>query len=75
MIKKLKRWLWERYLPEYCRQQLLEENAQLRKKLDKKERAIIRLSGYAEGLEEALRAPCRVVLKGVERIGDTERTV
>ena len=75
MIRKLKIWLRERYLPEYCRQKLLEENERLRQKLDKKEKEIIRLNGCIEGMEEALRAPCRVVLKGVERIGNTERTV
>ena len=75
MIRKLKIWLRERYLPEYCRQKLLEENNRLRQKLDKKEREIIRLNGYVEGLEEALRALSRVILKGVESIGDTERIV
>ncbi len=75
MIRKLKIWLRERYLPEYCRQQLLEENERLRKTLDRKEKEIIRLNGYAEGLEEALRAPSRVALKGVESIGDIERAV
>lgn len=75
MIRKLQKWLRERYLPEYCRQKLLEENDRLRKKLDRKEKEIIRLNGYVEGLEEALHAPSRVVLKGVERIGDNERIV
>lgn len=62
MIRKLKTWLWGRFLPEYCRQSLLQENARLRAELERQRQEARRLASYIEGMEAGLRAQRRIVL-------------
>ena len=54
-MKKFKRWLIERFLPTYCRNELLEENKQLANKIAELQAKNDRLNAYIDGMESALR--------------------
>lgn len=59
---KLKKWLYERYLPAWCRADLMETNDKLRKRVEAQAREIDRLESYIDGLEQALRHRSRVII-------------
>lgn len=63
---KVKRWLCSKFLPEYCREELLAENAKLAKKITEQGQNIIALESYIEGLEYALRRQPRIIIKAGE---------
>ena len=54
-MKKFKRWLIERFLPTYCRNELLEENKRLANKITELQAKNDRLNAYIDGMESALR--------------------
>ena len=54
-MKKFKRWLIEKFLPTYCRNELLEENKQLANKIAELQAKNDRLNAYIDGMESALR--------------------
>lgn len=62
MIKRLKHWLYNRFLPEYCRRKLLEDNEKLENKIDAMSRENERLRAYIEGLEAGIRAQKRIAI-------------
>lgn len=54
-MKKFKRWLIEKFLPTYCRNELLEENKRLANKIAELQAKNGRLNAYIDGMESALR--------------------
>ncbi len=56
MIGKVKDWLWKRFLPEYCRQSLTEENERLRRQLAQAKRENAELESYIRGMNAVLRS-------------------
>ena len=54
-MKKFKRWLIEKFLPTYCRNELLEENKRLANKISELQAKNDRLNAYIDGMESALR--------------------
>lgn len=66
-MKKFKKWLWERFLPEYARQSLMEENTKLQIQLTRQANQIMQLNSYIEGLERGLRALQRVTIRNTYR--------
>ena len=54
-MKKFKRWLIEKFLPTYCRNELLEENKRLANKIAELQAKNDRLNAYIDGMESALR--------------------
>lgn len=54
-MKKFKRWLIEKFLPTYCRNELLEENKRLANKIEELQAKNDRLNAYIDGMESALR--------------------
>lgn len=60
MLKKVKQWFYHKFLPEYCRQSLLEENERLRRELARKEQRIRDQDNYLEGMYDAQRAMRRI---------------
>ena len=54
-MKKFKRWLIERFLPTYCRNELLEENKRLANKIAELQAKNDRLNAHIDGMESALR--------------------
>ena len=54
-MKKFKRWLIEKFLPTYCRNEMLEENKRLANKIAELQAKNDRLNAYIAGMESALR--------------------
>ena len=54
-MKKFKRWLIEKFLPTYCRNELLEENKRLSERIKELQAKNDRLNAYIDGMESALR--------------------
>lgn len=61
-MSKLKRWLHERFLPAWCRDDLMKANARLSEKCEEQAREIERLNAYIEGLQTAQRRQPRIVI-------------
>ena len=72
MIKRFNVWLRERFLPEWARQQLVEENEKLRKRLAEERREIRRLEAYIRGLHDGLRRQRQVVIHNHAGKGKSE---
>lgn len=72
MIKRFNVWLRERFLPEWARQQLVEENEKLRKRLAEERREIRRLEAYIRGLHDGLRRQRQVVIHNHAVKGESE---
>lgn len=66
MLKKLKRWLYERFLPAYCRDALLEENAALKEQIREYQRENGQLRAYIDGMETAIRRHSRITINAKE---------
>jgi hypothetical protein len=62
-MKRLKAWLYQRFLPAYCRDELMEENARLLKANAEQRAEIDRLNAYIQGMETALRSRQRVIIR------------
>lgn len=54
-MTKFKKWLILKFLPTYCREELLEENRRLMQKIDTLQAKNDRLNAYIDGMEAALR--------------------
>lgn len=54
-MKKLKKWLLEKYLPAWCREQLLGDNEELMKALADARRENERLLAYISGMQSVLK--------------------
>ena len=67
MFGKLKRWIILKYLPAWCREELLEENRRLREKAARQAAEIDRLNAYIDGVNDAMRRQPRIIVNGGER--------
>lgn len=66
-MKKLREYLINRFLPAWCREELLEENKKLRQKVERQAADIDRLNAYIDGVTDALRRQPRIIVNGGER--------
>ena len=66
-MKKLRESLINRFLPAWCREELLEENKKLRQKVERQAAEIDRLNAYIDGVTDALRRQPRIIVNGGER--------
>lgn len=66
-MKKLMEYLINRFLPAWCREELLEENKKLRQKVERQAAEIDRLNAYIDGVSDALRRQPRIIVNGGER--------
>lgn len=66
MIKKLKAWLYGRFLPAWCKDDLLEDNARLQQALIKERQKIAQLEAYIDGMQAALRRQPRIIIQSKE---------
>lgn len=62
MIKKIKHWLVERFLPIYLREDLLRENQKLLEKVKQLEEQNARLRAYIDGFESGVKAHRRIII-------------
>lgn len=62
-MSKLKRWLYNKFLPAWCKDNLMEANATLAEALDQERRENERLRAYINGMERALRYQKRIAIK------------
>lgn len=69
-MKKLKKWFWGKFLPEYARQDLMQENKKLELKLVRQAQQIQLLNSYIDGLEEGLRTLRRITINNTTNWGD-----
>lgn len=65
-MSSVKKWLYERYLPAYLRDDLMEANRRLQKKVDEQAREIERLNSYIDGMQDAMIRQSRIIIKGRE---------
>ena len=63
-MSRIKKWLYERYLPAYLRDDLMEANKRLQKKVDEQAREIERLNSYIDGMQDAMLRQSRIIIKG-----------
>ena len=66
-MKKLREYLINRFLPAWCREELLEENKKLRQKVERQAAEIDRLNAYIDGVTDALLRQPRIIVNGGER--------
>lgn len=64
---KLKKMIVEKYLPLWCRSELIDENRRLEERNKKQADEIERLSAYIDGMHDALRYRQKII---VNRRGD-----
>lgn len=55
-MSKLKQWFFYKYLPAYCKEELMEENENLRKKVQALKAENKELEAYISGMQRGLRA-------------------
>lgn len=71
MIKRFYTWLRLRFLPEWARRRLMEENQRLVRQLAELRQENQRLESYIEGMQDGLRRQRRVIIynqgEGVSR--------
>lgn len=65
-MKKIKRWLTERFLPVYLKEELMKENEKLKEKNRELRVRLKELNAYADGLEFGLRSQRRLVINSKE---------
>lgn len=71
MLKKVKQWFYHKFLPEYCRQSLLEENARLENELNQKRQRIQELNSYIDGMEAGMHSLRRITIYNHTGKGDS----
>lgn len=67
MIRKIKHWLYNKYLPVYLRESLLQENEKLRKENTKLRESILERDAYIDGLEAGIRAQRRIIINTIDK--------
>ncbi len=74
-MSRFKKWLLERFLPEYCREEMLALNQRLNDELRAAHQEIESLEAYIDGMHTALRAGRKIIIRnGGVAGGDCERT-
>ena len=66
-MSRFKRWLYHKFLPAWCRDDLLEANAALLAANAEQQQEIDRLRAYIRGLETAMRNQRRIIVKNEVR--------
>ena len=62
MIRRIRQWLIDRFLPVWAKESVVKENERLRQRLAEKETEIERLKAYIEGLETGIRSHRKIVI-------------
>ena len=70
---RLKRWIIDKFLPAWCRSELMDENRRLTEKIEKQAAKIDRLNAYIDGLQDALCRQPKIIINGGDASGLHER--
>lgn len=62
-MSKFKRWLYNKFLPAYCKDALMETNEQLSAVVAEQCHEIERLKAYISGVERAVRHQKRIIIQ------------
>lgn len=62
MMSKFKRWLYNKFLPAYCKDELMETNERLSAVVTEQRHEIERLKAYIGGVERAMRYQKRITI-------------
>lgn len=62
-MTQFKRWLYLKFLPDWCREGLLEANAHLTQVVLDQKIEIDRLNAYINGLENGIRSQRRITIR------------
>lgn len=62
MIKRFKAWLYNRFLPAWCKEDLMTTNARLAQIVTEQKQEISRLNAYIDGIETAIRVRNKVII-------------
>lgn len=62
-MTKFKRWLYTKFLPAWCSEDLLSANQRLDRVIGEQKAEISRLNAYIDGLENAIRHQRRIVIR------------
>lgn len=76
-MNKIRTWFFDRFLPAWCREELLDENTRLTAKVKEQAREIDQLNAYIDGMHDAMRRQPRITInaKEVSRNGYPDRAV
>lgn len=66
MIHKIKHWFFNRFLPVYLKDLLLDENEKLRKRIADLERQLADRNAYIDGLQDGIKSQRRIVINAGE---------
>lgn len=69
MIKKIKAWMIERFLPQWAKGAMLEENQRLREQVEALKRENNWLTAYIEGYEAGVKAHRRIIINAAAGAG------
>ncbi len=72
-MTRLKRWIIDKFLPAWCRSELMDENRRLIEKIEKQAAKIDRLNAYIDGLQDALCRQPKIIINGGDASGLHER--
>ena len=72
-MTRLKRWIIDKFLPAWCRSELMDENRRLIEKIEKQAAKIDRLNAYIDGLQDALSRQPKIIINGGDASGNHER--
>lgn len=72
-MTRLKRWIIDKFLPAWCRSELMDENRRLSDKIEKQAAKIDRLNTYIDGLQDALCRQPKIIINGGDASGNHER--
>lgn len=66
-MKKLKQWLYTRFLPAWCMDKLTRDNKKLLQTVEEQQREIDRLNAYINGIHRGMRRQPRIYTGEVKR--------
>lgn len=69
MIKKIKRWLVDNFLPMWAKETVLRDNRQLQKECEELKHKLEVQAAYMAGMEVGTRALRRIVINNNGRLG------